>query len=165
MVTDPAGLGEQLLERGDFGLELVEFDRGGELVRQPVAVSVVQVVFVLLGVGHAPLQLGQTTISLRRGKLLQFVQQLLLAFQPAADRFIDCQRGTGQSPLEHGAGQGDTGTAAASSLMGKKLIYVGGDGLVEVVFLLIEVEGDGVGVAVGEEPAAVKVAEVFLQSP
>ena len=43
-------LGEQFLQRGDFGAQLVELDGGGELVGELVALGLVQIVFVLLGV-------------------------------------------------------------------------------------------------------------------
>ena len=57
---------------------------------------------------------------------------------------------SGKPPLEHGAREGDAGFLATAGL-GQELVDLGGDGFVKVVFLPSEFEGDGMGVAVGEE--------------
>ena len=64
-VAHAAGLLGEFLEGGDFGAELVEFDGGGEFVNQQVAVGIVKVVFILLRVGDAALELGKTLGALR----------------------------------------------------------------------------------------------------
>ena len=60
VVADTRGPGREVLEGGDFRSELVQPDGGRELVDKLVALGVVQVVLVLLGVGQAALQLGQS---------------------------------------------------------------------------------------------------------
>ena len=134
VVAHPPGLGEQFLQGRDFRAELVQFHRGRELVDELVALGVVQVVLVLLGVGQAALQLGQPPGALGGRQIFQLVQEVLLFFEPAADRFEDCHRRTGESALEDGAGEGDARLPAAAGLR-QELVDVGGDRLVEVVLL------------------------------
>ena len=162
LVAHAAGAGKQFLQRGDFGAELVEFNRGGELVGQLVALGFVEVVLILLGVGHAALQLGEPAGALRGRQVFQFVQQRLLLFETAADGFENGQRRTGQAALQDGAGERDALLLAAAGLR-QELVDVGGDGLVEVVFLAVQPERDGVGVAVGKQALALHVLQVFLQ--
>ena len=64
-VESDAATPEQILERRDFGAELIEFDCLGELVDQPVPRCLVEIVFILLNIREAPLKLCETPRSLR----------------------------------------------------------------------------------------------------
>ncbi len=166
MVANAAGLGQQLLQRGDFGAGVGRVPCAA--VNSSVSwsrVGVVEVVFVLFGVGHAALQLGQAAWRAGRRRVLQFFQQSPAA-SPDGGGWIrrwpswnwPSRRWNTVRARAH------AGSCVAAGL-GQELVDVGRDGLVEVVFLPVEVEGDGVGVAVGKEPMAVQVPEVFLQPP
>ena len=95
LVAHSAGAGEQFLERDDFSAELIQFKRSGELVGQVVALGFVKVVLVLLGVGQAALQLGETAGALRGRQVFQLCQERLLFFEAPPDGFKNCQRRTG----------------------------------------------------------------------
>ena len=47
MVADAPGLGQEILEGGYLGTELVQPDGGGELVGELITLSIIQVVLVL----------------------------------------------------------------------------------------------------------------------
>ncbi len=98
----------------------------------------------------AALELGEPAGALGRRQVFQFLEQLLLLFEAAADGLENGHRGAGKPALEDGAGEGDAGFLAAAGL-GQELVDVGGDRLVEVVFVAAQFESDGMGVAVGKE--------------
>ena len=134
VIAHAAGLGEQFLQRGDFGPQLIQFTRGGELVGELVAFGVVEVVLVLLGVGQAALQLGQPAGALRGRQVFQLVQEVLLSFQAGAGWIQKLPASNWRVGAGRRCGQGDARLLAAAGLR-QELVDVGGDGLVEVVFL------------------------------
>ena len=135
---------------------------GSELVRELVSLGVVEVVFVLLPVGQAALQLGEPAGPLGRRQVFEILEQGLLLFQPAANRLVDGHRRTGEASLEDRPRQGNARLPSAARLR-QELVDVGGNGLVEVVLLNVQLESDRVRVPVGEKPPATQVAEVFLE--
>ena len=50
----------------------------------------------------------------------------------------------------------------AAAGLGQEFVDVSRDGFVEVVFVAVQPERDGVGVAVGKKAPAVHVSQVFL---
>lgn len=86
LLTHPAGLLHQILEGGHFGAELVELDSGRVLIDQLMAGSFIEVILVLLGVRELPLDGRQASGPLRRGKILEFFQQVLLFLEPPPDQ-------------------------------------------------------------------------------
>ena len=122
----------------------------------------VEVVLVLLGVGQAALQLGESAGALRGRQVFQLFQERLLSFETPPDGFKNCQRRTGQPALQHRADKRDALFLSAAGL-GQEFIDVGRDGLVKIIFVAIQPERDGVGVAVGKQTPALHVFEVFLQ--
>ena len=130
-----------------------------------VALGVVEVVLVLLDVGQAALQLGQPAGTLGGRQVFQFLQQVLLPFEPAADRLVDGHRRTGESPLEDGPGQGHARLLATARLR-EELVDVGGDRLVEVVLLRrFSLNATVCACRSGNSRRPSQVAEVFLQPP
>ena len=163
MIAHAARLRQQITKRRNFGPQLVKFNRRGELVCQQVAFGIVEIVFILLGVGDSALNLGKPLCALRRRKGFQLLQQLLLLLRATANGFGDGLRRTGETPLENSARQRHTLLLAPARLR-QELVDVGGNCLVEVELFLIQPELDRVGVAVREETLAVNVAEIFLQA-
>ena len=163
MVANAATLSGQIVQRGDLGPKLVEFKGVGELVGQVIAGLLIKVVFFLLHVGQPALELREVPAALGGGKLLKFVQQALLLLKAPPQRLGNGHRGTGQAALEDSTDQGDAGLLPAACL-GQELVDIGRDRLVEVVFLPVEPEHHCVGMAVREQPAAVQVLDVLLET-
>ena len=164
VVADLAGLGQEFLEGGDFRAEMIQVRGRRELVDELVTFGVVQVVLVLLPVGDAALQLGQSARPLGRRQILQLGEEVLLPLGPAADRLVDRHRRARQPSLKDGAREGDARLPAAARLR-QELVDVGGDRLVQIILLGVQLEGDRVRVPVREEPPAPEVAEVLLEPP
>ena len=64
--------------------------------------------------------------------------------------------------MQDGADERDALLLPAAGL-GQELIDVSRDGFVEVVFVAVQPERDGVGVAVGKQAPALHVSQIFLQ--
>ena len=163
VVADLPGLGEQFLQGGDFRPQLIEVGGGGELIRELVSLGVVEIVLVLLAVGQAALQLGKAAGSLGGRQVFEFLEE-----RPAG---VPAGGGsTRRWPSSNWPSRRWSTVRARATLacrlparLRQELVDVGGDRLVEVVLLHVQLEGDRVRVPVGKEPPAAQVAEVFLE--
>ena len=94
MVAHPTGLLDQVTEGGHLHTQLLQFDGGGELIGQPVARCLVQVVLVQLFVGQPAPQPFQVSDPLLGRQGLQFFEKTSLLLQPPPQAFVD---GTGRA--------------------------------------------------------------------
>src|ERR1700722_18938058 len=65
VVAHAARLRQQITKHGNFGPELVEFDRRREFVGQEIALGIVKIVLILLDVSETALNLCKPLRSLR----------------------------------------------------------------------------------------------------
>src|ERR1700683_2278950 len=64
VIAHAAGLCQQIPKHSNFGSELVEFNRRREFVGQEIALGIVKIVFILLNVSDAALNLCKPLRSL-----------------------------------------------------------------------------------------------------